>query len=501
MALVLDAPPVPAPPRIAHRRRSDLVPVLAVAGAKTLLQLAVAGRYGWHRDELYYVDAGRHLALGYVDFPPITPLLGRLATAVSGDSLVGLRSLAALAGAAVVVLVALTARELGGGRRAQVLAALVAATSPLLLGTNAMFQTVSFDQLAWAAVLLLAVRALKAPSTGRWLALGVAAGVGLETKYTIALLLVGLAAGLVLTAGGRRHLRTAGPWLAGGTATALLLPNLWWQARHGWPSVDFFTGGDGYEPGETSPGGFVLELLLLVGPAGLALSVPGLRRLARDRRLSPLAVAAAVVVLGFVVSGGKSYYAAPVALVLYAAGAGAAERWARGARWAVPLGALATLVAAGPLILPVADEHDMVSSRLYEQREDYAEQIGWPELAEQVVAAARTLPPDEREAAVVLTGNYGEAGALRRFAGPDLPRVVSGHLSNRSWIGAEDLDARTLVVVGYDRSHLAPHCASVTRAGTVGNAAGVPNEEAGAAIDVCRLRGTLADVWPEVGER
>ena len=500
MALALDTrpAPAPAPPRRPPPARSAVLPVLGLAAAKLSLQLAVAGRYGWHRDELYYVDAGRHLDLGYVDFPPVTPLLARVATGVFGDSLVGLRSVAALAGSAAVVVVALVARELGGGRRSQVLAALLAATCPVLLGADAMFQTVPFDQLLWAVLALLAVRALRDGSVRRWLAVGVAAGVALQTKYTVALLLAGLAAGLVVTPGGRRHLRTPGPWLAGAVALVLVVPNLWWQVRHGWASVDFFSGGEGYEPGETSPGQYVGELLLVVGPATLWLCVAGLRRLGRDRRWSPLAVAAGVVVLGFLVTGGKSYYAAPIALLLYAAGAVAAERWRRWGRWAVAGGAVATVVVAGPYILPVVDERSMVDRALHEQREDYAEQLGWPELAAEVTAAAAALSPLERRSAAVLAGNYGEAGAIGRFGGEGVPPVVSPHVSWRYWAEDEDLEARTLLVVGYPRSALERRCRELVRVGTVTNDAGVPNEEAGGPVFRCDLPGTLADLWPDL---
>ena len=501
MALALDVRPPSATTAAPSRRpwpRSALVPVVALAVAKLAFQLSVAGRYGWHRDELYYVDAGRHPALGYVDFPPVTPLLSRVATALFGDSLVGLRSLAARAGAAAVVVVALVARELGGDRRAQVLAALLAAASPVLLGADAMFQTVPFDQLLWAVIALLAVRALRNGTIRRWLALGVAAGVALETKYTVALLLAGLGAGLVLTTGGRRHLRTPGPWLAAAVALLLLAPNLWWQVRHGWASVDFFTGGEGYEPGETSPGQFAGELLLLMGPAALALCGAGVRLLGRDRRWSPLAVATAVVVVGFLATGGKSYYAAPIALLLYAAGAVAATGWRSWGRWAVAGGALATVVVAGPYILPVVGERAMVDRELYEQREDYAEQLGWPELAAEVTAAARELSPLERSAAAVLAGNYGEAGAVRRFGGDEVPPVVSGHVSWRWWVDDEVLAARSLLVVGYPRSWLEPRCADLAQVGTITNDAGVPNEEAGGPVFRCELPGTLGDLWPEV---
>jgi hypothetical protein len=502
MAVAVAAPPVPRPaprpPGTAARERFPVVAVLALAAAKTALQLAVAGRYGWHRDELYYVDAGRHLDLGYVDFPPVTPLLSRVATAVAGDSLVGLRSLSALAGAGVVVVVALLARELGGSRRAQVLAAFLGATCPVLLGADAMFQTVPFDQLCWAVLALLSVRALSSGSRVRWLAVGLAAGIALQTKYTAVLLLAGLAAGLVATGAGRRHLRTPGPWLAGAVALAVLAPNLWWQARHGWPSVDFFSGGEGYEPGETGPGQYLGELLLVVGPASLVLCAAGWRLLARDRRWSPLAVAAGVVVVGFLATGGKSYYAAPIAFLLYGAGAVAASRWRWPARWSVVGGALVTLLVAGPYILPLAGEGSMVERGLYELREDYAEQVGWPELAAEVSAAVRALPADERASVAVLAANYGEAGAIERFGGEDVPPVVSAHVSHRFWVTDEDRTARTLVVVGYPRSWLAPRCADVARVGTVTNDAGVPNEEAGGPVFRCRLPGTLADLWPDV---
>ena len=513
MALALDAttPPAPPPvhsaqgvrPGVTQRAKNRaaafaLLPVLAVAAAKLAFQLSVAGRYGWHRDELYYVDAGRHLDLGYVDFPPVTPLLARVATALFGDSLIGLRSFAALAGAVTVVVVARIARELGGGRRAQVLAAVLAATSPVLLGADAMFQTVPFDQLLWAIIALLAVRVLKAPHLGRWMALGVAAGVALETKYTVALLLGGLAAGLVVTREGRRQLRTPGPWLAAAVALVLLTPNLWWQAHHGWASVDFFTGGEGYEPGETSRAEFVAELLLIVGPATLVLCAAAVRRLGRDRRCSPLAVATGVGVIGFLVTGGKSYYAAPIALLLYAAGAVAAGRWSRWGRGAVVGGALATIVVAGPYMLPLLGERAMVDRQLYEPREDYAEQLGWPELAAEVTAAAEGLSPLERQSAVVLAGNYGEAGAIGRFAGEAVPPVVSAHVSWRWWVDDADLAARSLLVVGYPRTWLDPRCARLDRVGTVTNHAGVPNEEAGGPVFRCDLPGALADLWPQI---
>jgi 4-amino-4-deoxy-L-arabinose transferase-like glycosyltransferase len=191
-------------------RGNGMLALLGLALVKLVAQLALAGRYGFHRDELYYLAAGRHLSFGYVDYPPLTAVMARLSTVVFGRSLTGLRVWPALAGSAVVVLAGSIARELCGGRFARVLAGLLVVCSPIFLGSNSMLQTVSFDQLTWAVCLYLIARILARGGSPRlWLGLGIAFGIGLETKYTILLLGLGLVVGLVLT-GRRRALAT--PW-------------------------------------------------------------------------------------------------------------------------------------------------------------------------------------------------------------------------------------------------------------------------------------------------
>ena len=229
------APPLISAPRlrrvaVLERWRAEgMLALLGLALLKLIVQLAVAGRYGFHRDELYYLAAGRHPSLGYVDYPPVTAWMARLSTLVFGHSLVGLRVWPAMAGAVIVVLGGLIARELGGGRFAQILAALLVLCSPMFLGSNSMFQTVSFDELTWAVCLYLVARLLARGGPPRlWLAIGVAFGIGLETKYTILVLGMGFAVGLALTAQ-RRWLLTPWPWLAALIATALLA--CWLPAR------------------------------------------------------------------------------------------------------------------------------------------------------------------------------------------------------------------------------------------------------------------------------
>jgi 4-amino-4-deoxy-L-arabinose transferase-like glycosyltransferase len=205
----------------AHRLLA-LWPVLVVVALKCALTFAVAGRYGWHRDELYYAVAGRHLQGGYVEFPPVTALLAALARLLFGWSLVGLRAFTILAAAGTVLVGVLVARELGAPRRAQTLAAVVIAFCPGMLATNWLFQPVAFDQLTTIIVLWLAVRL--ACGRGSWPLLGLAAGIGLETKYTLAVVLVFLIATFLVWR--RNALAVSGVTAAVAIVIVLMVPNL-----------------------------------------------------------------------------------------------------------------------------------------------------------------------------------------------------------------------------------------------------------------------------------
>ncbi|MEU1805620.1 glycosyltransferase family 39 protein [Streptomyces sp. NPDC019937] len=258
-------------------------PVLGVAAAVAAVLTALFGRYGYHRDELYFLAAGDHPAWGYADQPPLTPLLARAATAVFGNSPAGLRVPATLACAAVVVLVAALARELGGGRAAQLLAACCAAASGLVLGTGHMVSTTTFDLLAWLLICLLVLRALRTGDGRRWWAVGAAAGIGLLNKYLVVLLLVVLVAA-VLAVGPRRTLR-GGWWVAGAAvAAAPALPNVGWQAAHGWPQLTV-AGGISSDDGAENRLMFVPQQIVYLSPLFVPVWIAGWRRLWRDPAL------------------------------------------------------------------------------------------------------------------------------------------------------------------------------------------------------------------------
>ena len=286
-------------------------------------ELAVAGRYGWHRDELYYAVAGLHLQGGYVEFPPVTALLAALARELFGWSLVGLRAFTILASAGTVLVGALVARELGATRRAQTLAAVVIGFAPGMLATNLLFQPVALDQLTTMVVLWLALRL--ALGRGSWPLLGVAAGIGLETKYTLAVVLVLLVATFLVWR--RDVLRSWGFPLAVAIAAVLLVPNLVWEAGHGWTSVHLFLNPPPSGSDETRPQ-FIANVILLAGGRRSRSPSPGVVSLVRDRALRPLGWTVVGTVVAYFVLGGKSYYALPVVVFALAAGAIPLDRWA-----------------------------------------------------------------------------------------------------------------------------------------------------------------------------
>lgn len=468
--------------------------VLAVVAVKVALNLVAAPRYGWHRDELYYADAGRHLAPGFVDFPSITPLLAALGRVLGGDTLVGLRTVASLAGAATLVVTAAVTRELGGRGRAQVLAAV--AVTPLLVGSNAMFQTVSFDQLTWALVIWAAAALLvRGPSTRSWLLLGGAAALAWSTKYTVGMLFAGLVVGWVGTRTGRGTLRGRGPGLAAGLVAVTALPNLWWQARHGWPSVDFFTGRSGEVRDDNPAWRFGLELVVLAGPLAVPLVLAGLKSLARDVATRPLGIGLALVAPAWLLAGGKAYYAAPLLIGACAAGAVRWEgRTAGCPNRRLPTALAASALIASPFIAPFLPTGAMVDLGLDGVRDDYAEMVGWPELAATVDAAVV-----ETGETVVLASNYGVAGAVERFGTTDA-EVVSGHVQWRYWaVSPRARAAGSAVLVGYEPGWTTALCAGPPEVvGRVANDAGVENEEAGRPVLRCDLRAPLGTLLPEL---
>ncbi len=455
--------------------------VLIVLALKCALELSVAGRYGWHRDELYYAVAGRHLQGGYVEFPPVTALLAALAREMFGWSLVGLRGFTILAGAGTVVVGALVARELGATRRAQTLAAVLVGFAPGMLATNLLFQPVAFDQLTTMVVLWLALRL--ALGRGSWPLLGVAAGIGLETKYTIAVVLVLLTATFFVWR--RDVLRSWGFPVAVAIAALLLVPNLVWEADHGWTSVRWFLNPPPSGSDETRPL-FIANLFLLAAVA-YPVAVAGVRSLVRSRALRALGWTVVGTVVAYFVLGGKSYYALPVVLFALAAGAIPLDRWATRRRLlAAGVSFAAVGLVALPILLPVLPLHAAVRLGVFKARGDYKSEVGWP-------AYVRLVERHAESAHVIVASNYGEAGALALF-GRGLPPVASPDVTMRYW--RPRVFGTRALVIGYSHHAAARFCRSYHVVARI--SAANDSDEGGEPIASCTLRGNLSGVWASI---
>ncbi|HEY3263094.1 MAG TPA: glycosyltransferase family 39 protein [Pseudonocardiaceae bacterium] len=379
-------------------------PMIAViAGVLASVHVAFSGGYGYHRDELYFVRAGRELDWGYPDQPPLTPLLARLVTELFGDSLVALRLLSALSVGVVVVLTALLAREFGGGRGPQLLAGAAMAVSTYLTAVGHLMSTATFDLLAWTALSWLIVRALRTGGPS-WLAVGVVAAIGLQNKVLVGFLLGGLLVGLLLV-GPRAALRSPWPWLAGVIALLAWAPFLVWQTAHGWPQLDVATSIAAGSSGTSEPWYlFIPFQLVLISPVLVPVWVAGLVRLLRDPQLRlyrAFAVAYAALAILFLLTGGKPYYLCGLYPVLLAAGAEPALRWVgRGAtrlRSALLAAALVTSAAVSAvLFLPIVPVESLAATPIVDINHDAGETVGWRPFAETIGQAVAR--PAERRA-------------------------------------------------------------------------------------------------------
>jgi hypothetical protein len=456
-----------------------------VAGGATAFHLATANIYSYHRDEMYYLASGRRLAWGYVDHPPLTPLLYRVSDNLFGSSPFALHIAPALLSGVIVLLTARLAAELGGGRRAQLIAALGAATVPMFLTIGHFLATVTMEVVLWAVAVLLVVRILKGGDRRLWLAVGLVLGAAMLDKWTTVLLVAGLGGGLLLTPA-RRVL--ASPWTAAGAAiaAAVWLPNLLWQANHGWPQFTVAGALRNYGDAVTAaPYQFVL-----LGAVSVILALPGflwLLRAPAARPFRPLGLAFVVIVVIVMVTGGKPYYAAVYAPVLIAAGAASGV----GADWPAPAWILGLGVLFAPLAMPLLPLRSADSVRRVNK--DLGEMTGWPHVVDVVEGVYRQHP-----GATIFTANYSEAGILE-LLGParGLPQPISGHNSYWYWGHPRGRSDET-IIVGFSEPQVGRWWGDVQLAATIHIPGGVHNQEDGSRVWIGRQQRVDWDrMWPQ----
>ena len=474
----------------------DLRGAIVVALLVLAVHVATNHRYGFHRDELQVVDDGQHLAWGYVVYPPFTPAVSRLAFELFGPSLRGLRFFTALSQSIVILLAGLIARELGGGRTASTIAAAMAAIAPVSMLQGALFQYVAFD-LMWSVLVgWLMIRLIRTDDARLWIPVGAAIGMGAMTRYTIAFFVAGVVAAVLLSPL-RRHLRTKWLWLGAALSILIFLPNLLWQIRHDFLSLEFLRSihARDVEIGRTS--GFFLEQLFV--PASL-FTIPwwvaGLWFYVRSRTFGAVAWLIAVPFVLYVVAEGRSYYTAPLFPILLAAGAVVWER-----RTVLAAGAIACgVIFAGAFMLPLAPVGSKWFRAAAKVHDNFAEQIGWQELVAQVASIYRQIDPGERARTAIYASNYGEAGAINLY-GPQhgLPRAISG--INSHWArGYGSPPPETLILLGASIERARTRFRSCEVVGLATNRWNIENEETRDHPQILLCRGPRWP-WPAIWSR
>jgi hypothetical protein len=464
--------------------RVDFAILVAIAAAIALLHLLTNNRYGFHRDELQFLSDAHHLDWGFVAYPPFTPFIERIGLGLFGLNMVGLRLFAVLAQSVAIVVAGLMAKELGGARLAQAIAALAVAFSPLSLFEGTEFQYTSFDFLWWVLIAYFTVRLLKSEDPRWWLAIGTTIGLGLLTKYAIAFYIAGILAGLVVTPA-RRYFASRWFWAGAALAFLFFLPNLVWLMRHDFISYRFLQHIHARDVGEGRAEGFWKgQLLICANLAAAPLWIAGLIGFLRQSRYRVLALMYLVPLALFAIGKGRDYYMAGAYPLLLAMGAAMAERWLGSLpRWArrtaetVYFAAFALVsVYICAIVLPIASSGPLRDFALAKNG-DLREEIGWDELVRTVAQIRDSLPPEQQALLGITTGNYGEYGAIEILGRAySLPEPIG--TTNSEWLrGYPTTAPATLIVLGLTAEQANDLFTGCRLAGHNGNSEGVHNEE------------------------
>jgi 4-amino-4-deoxy-L-arabinose transferase-like glycosyltransferase len=489
-----------------------------IAIADFVFHMLVSNNYGYFRDELYYIVAGQHLAFGYVDFPPVIAILAALLNVLSGDSLISIHVIPALAGSATVFVSAMIARESGGGTKAQTLTA-VATMFSASFAVASIFSMDVLDMLWWTVLAYLLVRIIKRDNSEPklWILFGLVAGIGLMTKLTIAFFLFALLIAFILTSK-RTYLKSAWPWIGAMIAFLILSPYIIWNFLNGWPTVEFFLHHGGLNGG--GPLSFLEFQLLIAGILGLPLAIAGLYYYFRSdlgRRFAVLGIAFLILLLVFTVTNGKPYFFMGAYPFAFAGGAILIERSSRGRRFVWPTyltGIVLLGLVLAPVYAPVLPPQTYVQyysgfgalangaaaqGNVGAFPQYLGDRFGWNTMTATVAQAYDSLNATEKSQACILTSNYGEASALIVLGKSyDLPPVISGHNNYYIW-GPGNCTGSVLIIVLSSTSSLGSardFFGNVYVAANITCTYCMPNENNAPVIVATGLNQSLLSVWP-----
>ncbi|UCC41501.1 MAG: glycosyltransferase family 39 protein [Candidatus Aminicenantes bacterium] len=499
--------------------KSDVALLLYLALGKIAIHFLASGRYGYFRDELYYMACGEKLAFGYVDHPPFVAIIAKISRLILGDSLFALRFFPALAGALVVFLTGMIVRELGGKRFAQFLAALAVIISPIYLGLGSFLSMNPFDHLFWALSAYILVLILKSDNTKLWILLGIILGLGLQNKYSMIFFGFGLVVGFLLTTN-RKYFLNPQLWIAGFIAFFIFLPNLIWQIINKWQTLEFMKNASLYKNLPLAPLEFLSSQILEMHPFLFPILLFGLFYYLFSKSGKPFRLFGwmylAIFIL-FIMSKAKTYYIAPIYPVMFAAGSVAIEKFMLNKRrnWLKPVTATVLIlggVLTAPMALPLlpvetyisyseflgvapppAERHEM--GRLPQH---FADMFGWENMVATVAKAYHQLSLEEKAKCGIFCGNYGEAGAIDFFGQKfDLPKAISGH--NNYWLwGPRGYRGEVMLIIGVGEHHLKSIFKEVMQVAVIKHEYVMPYEN-NLPIYLCKdALLSMEEVWPKL---
>ena len=487
-----------------NANRGDVALLVGIATMFAIAHIATNGRYGFHRDELQFLADARHLDWGFVAYPPVTPFLEHIGLSIFGVSLIGLRMFSVIAQTILIVVSGLMARDLGGGRLAQVTTVLAVALSPLPIFEATEFQYTSFGMLWYVLIAWFTIRLLKTENPRWWLAIGAAVGLGLLTKYSITFFITGLLLGVVLT---RARKYFASPWFWGGIAIAMImfLPNLIWLVRHDFISYTFLQYIHKRDVGQGRAQGFLTgQLWLCVNAVATPVWIAGLFAYLLERRYRLLALMYLVPLILFWVGKGRFYYMAEAYPMLLAMGSVSAEQWLRrrskATRVTIETVFFAGLIAMGAyvsaILVPIAPSGPLRDFAL-SKNGDLREEIGWDELVKTVASIRDSLTPEQQAHLGITVGNYGEQGAIEVLGQAyHLPPPIG--TTNSAWLrGYPTPQPTTIIALGITQNEANEIFTACRLAGHNGNSLGVKNEESTGHPDIF-VCGPPRKPWPQL---
>jgi hypothetical protein len=494
---------------------SDVAILCYLALLTVLVHFLSNGGYGYFRDELYYLACGEHLAWGFVDHPPFVAFMATVTRHLLGDSLFALRFFPAICGGLIVLLTGLTARELGGGRYAQSLAAVAVMVAPVYLAIDNFFSMNCFDEVFWALGGYIVVRILKQGDPRLWLLFGLVAGLGLLNKYSMGFLGLGIVVGLLLTPA-RKQLASKWPWLGAALAFAIFSPHLLWEIRHGFPTLEFIRQA----PLPHAPLQFITGSILEMHPLTMPIWLAGLAFFLHAQAGRPFRLFGWVylsLLALFLLNRSRPYYLSPAYLFLFAGGAVAIEAFIRLRKWNGLKPASFVLLLAGsapvvPFALPILPLEDFLKYQKAigfvpgseekdepaKMPEQYEDMLGWENMVATVAQVYNSLSPEEKEKCVIGASNYGEAGAIDFFGKKyGLPPAISNHNSYWIW-GPGTKPGEVTIAVGGERETYLRMYGEVRCAARAVSKYSRPLEE-DVPIYLCRRpKMTLQQAWPQL---